>query len=96
MTRSDLTRSPDSRADSGASAAARRAKRRVLVVDDEKDLVDLISYNLTRGGFEDRERQSADQHHQLFDLHKRTGEIDVELRGEVQPGEGSVELFRRP
>ena len=40
-----------------------------------------------------RERLSADQHHQLFDLLMRTGEIDVELRGEVRPAEGSVELF---
>jgi len=49
MTRSDLPRSDP--APSGA-AAARRTKRRVLVVDDEKDLVDLISYNLARGGYE--------------------------------------------
>jgi DNA-binding response OmpR family regulator len=27
-------------------------KRKVLVVDDEKDLVDLITYNLTRSGFD--------------------------------------------
>jgi DNA-binding response OmpR family regulator len=49
MTRSDLPRT-----DAGPSGAtaARRAKRRVLVVDDEKDLVDLISYNLARGGYE--------------------------------------------
>jgi hypothetical protein len=40
-----------------------------------------------------RERLSADQHHQLFDLLMRTGEIDVELRDEVLPAEGSVELF---
>jgi len=54
MTRSDLTRNPDARADAGAAnaTASRRGKRRVLVVDDEKDLVDLISYNLTRSGFE--------------------------------------------
>ena len=55
MTRSDPPRNADSRdaRDSAAPAAStRRAKRRVLVVDDEKDLVDLISYNLTRGGFE--------------------------------------------
>src|SRR5688572_29029152 len=53
MTR-DLTRNPDTRADAAAASGAnsRRTKRRVLVVDDEKDLVDLISYNLTRGGFE--------------------------------------------
>ena len=56
MTRSDGPRNADPRdaRDSAAapSAAARRAKRRVLVVDDEKDLVDLIAYNLTRGGYE--------------------------------------------
>src|ERR671920_604286 len=49
MTRSDLPRTDPG--PSGATAA-RRAKRRVLVVDDEKDLVDLISYNLARGGYE--------------------------------------------
>ena len=54
MSRSDLTRTPDARTDAtaGGATASRRTKRRVLVVDDEKDLVDLISYNLTRGGFE--------------------------------------------
>ena len=33
-------------------AARGRGRRRVLVVDDEKDLVDLISYNLVRNGFD--------------------------------------------
>src|SRR5688500_19839909 len=51
MTR-DLTRNPDTRADTASAANSRRTKRRVLVVDDENDLVDLISYNLSRGGFE--------------------------------------------
>ena len=50
MTRSDTPRVPEARGD--AASAPRRAKRRILVVDDEKDLVDLIAYNLTRGGFE--------------------------------------------
>src|SRR4051794_36926678 len=49
MTRSELPRTEP--APSGANAP-RRAKRRVLVVDDEKDLVDLISYNLGRGGYD--------------------------------------------
>jgi hypothetical protein len=46
-----------------------------------------------------RERLSADQHHQLFDLLMRTGAVDNdgavdnELRGELLPAEGSVELF---
>jgi DNA-binding response OmpR family regulator len=33
-------------------ASVGRGRKRVLVVDDEKDLVDLISYNLTRNGYE--------------------------------------------
>ena len=35
-----------------AAGAARKGKKRILVVDDEKDLVDLISYNLQRNGYE--------------------------------------------
>ena len=35
-----------------AGAPGRKAKRTILVVDDEKDLVDLITYNLTRNGFD--------------------------------------------
>src|SRR4051812_39351610 len=34
------------------AATARKGKRRILVVDDEKDLVDLISYNLGRNGYD--------------------------------------------
>ena len=40
-----------------------------------------------------RDRLSADQHHQLFDLLMRTGEVDNELGAELTPPEGSVELF---
>ena len=40
-----------------------------------------------------RDRLSSDQHHQLFDLLMRTGEIDSELVSESTPPEGSVELF---
>src|SRR4051812_34831698 len=35
-----------------AAGGSRKGKKRVLVVDDEKDLVDLISYNLGRNGYE--------------------------------------------
>ena len=52
MTRSELPRPVEPRDAAAPGAGQRRAKRRVLVVDDEKDLVDLISYNLTRGGFD--------------------------------------------
>jgi DNA-binding response OmpR family regulator len=37
---------------SAPSPGRGKAKRRVLVVDDEKDLVDLISYNLVRNGYD--------------------------------------------
>jgi hypothetical protein len=40
-----------------------------------------------------RDRLSADQHHQLFDLLMRTGQVDGELGVEMTPSEGSVELF---
>jgi len=40
-----------------------------------------------------RDRLSADQHHQLFDLLMRTGVVDGELGAEITPAEGSVELF---
>ena len=40
-----------------------------------------------------RDRLSADQHHQLFDLLMRTGEIDSQLGADGTPDEGSVELF---
>lgn len=40
-----------------------------------------------------RDRLSADQHHQLFDLLMRNGQVDAELGAEAAPAEGSVELF---
>src|SRR5687768_120191 len=53
MTRSDVPRNFDPReAREAAPVSTRQAKRRVLVVDDERDLVDLVAYNLTRGGYE--------------------------------------------
>src|SRR5687767_15886609 len=56
MTRSGVPRNADPApardAAPGPQAAARKGKRRVLVVDDEKDLVELITYNLGRNGFE--------------------------------------------
>jgi hypothetical protein len=40
-----------------------------------------------------RDRLSADQHHQLFDLLMRTGVVDGDLGAGATPAEGSVELF---
>ena len=43
MTRASETSPPD--------ASARKGKRTILVVDDEKDIVEMVSYNLTRNGY---------------------------------------------
>src|SRR4051812_16374645 len=43
---------PPAAAHRDPSAGPRRGKRRVLVVDDEKDLVDMIGYNLQRNGYD--------------------------------------------
>lgn len=48
----DMTRS-EQRAPVGASPNPPQAKKRtILVVDDEKDIVDLITYNLQRNGYD--------------------------------------------
>jgi DNA-binding response OmpR family regulator len=59
MTRSGASRNTDPAPASAPREAAapaplspRKGKRRVLVVDDEKDLVELITYNLGRNGFD--------------------------------------------
>ena len=56
MTRSGSgsPRNLDAERDAAAAPSAGRGKsrRRVLVVDDEKDLVELITYNLGRNGFD--------------------------------------------
>src|SRR6187399_3217792 len=56
MTRSGSQRSANMGAERDAAPAPSPApaagKRRVLVVDDEQDLVELISYNLGRNGFD--------------------------------------------
>ena len=36
----------------GAGSGGGRGRKRILVVDDEKDLVDLITYNLQRNGYD--------------------------------------------
>ena len=40
-----------SKTSDGIKPTADRSKPTILVVDDEKDLIELISYNLRRNGF---------------------------------------------
>jgi DNA-binding response OmpR family regulator len=48
-----MTRSSEQRAPVSAPAVQQQGKKRtVLVVDDEKDIVDLITYNLQRNGYD--------------------------------------------
>jgi DNA-binding response OmpR family regulator len=50
MSRPDSHRSP---AGSGSNNSGRgQAKRRILIVDDERDIVDLVRYNLNKNGYE--------------------------------------------
>src|SRR4051794_18953738 len=52
-------------APAAGASAGRRTKRRILVVEDEKDIVDLLIYNLTRNGYE---VLSASNGNQAIDL----------------------------
>ncbi len=54
MTKQETSRSPVTRNVAATSnpAASRGGRKRILVVDDEKDLVDLITYNLQRNGYD--------------------------------------------
>jgi DNA-binding response OmpR family regulator len=79
--------------DAGAAAgtASRRNRKRILVVDDEKDLVDLISYNLQRNGYDALTAYSGNE------------AIDVALRDQpdlivldlMLPGIDGTEVARR-
>ena len=89
MTRSEMPRTPDAARD--AAPPARQAKRRVLVVDDEKDLVDLITYNLTRGGYE---VVTAHDGNQALDLAQRDIP-DLIVLDLMLPGIEGTEVARR-
>jgi DNA-binding response OmpR family regulator len=92
MTRGELPRNAEARdASTSPVAASRHSKRRVLVVDDEKDLVDLISYNLTRNGFE---VLSAGNGQQAMEIAQR--EVpDLVVLDLMLPGLDGTEVARR-
>src|SRR5437764_560114 len=79
-------------ANSGAHAApGGRGRKRVLVVDDEKDLVDLISYNLRRNGYD---VLSATDGNAAIDLAARETP-DLILLDLMLPGIDGTEVARR-
>ena len=75
----------------GGGVAGRKAKRRVLVVDDEKDLVDLITYNLGRNGYE---VLSAFNGNQALEVAQRD-HPDLVLLDLMLPGIDGTEVARR-
>jgi two-component system alkaline phosphatase synthesis response regulator PhoP len=86
---------PDRQAASSASAPAARGggkgRKRVLVVDDEKDLVDLISYNLVRNGYE---VLAAYNGNEALDVAWREGP-DLVVLDLMLPGLDGTEVARR-
>src|SRR3954467_13463210 len=61
MTKQETSRGPVTRnAAAPSNPSARGGRKRILVVDDEKDLVDLITYNLQRNGYEALSATSGD------------------------------------
>jgi two-component system alkaline phosphatase synthesis response regulator PhoP len=69
----------------------RNSKKTILVVDDEKDLVDLVTYNLKRNGFE---VLSASNGNEAIEIAQR--EIpDLVLLDLMLPGIDGTEVARR-
>jgi DNA-binding response OmpR family regulator len=52
MSKHDAARTATARTAVATPPPSSRGRKRILVVDDEKDLVDLITYNLRRNGYE--------------------------------------------
>lgn len=52
MSKHESSRSAGPRTVTAAPPPASRGRKRILVVDDEKDLLDLITYNLQRSGYD--------------------------------------------
>src|SRR4051812_24383888 len=68
-----------------------RGKRLVLVVDDEKDLLDLVTYNLTRNGYD---TLTADNGNDAIEI--ATRELpDIVLLDLMLPGIDGTEVARR-
>ncbi|HEY7086770.1 MAG TPA: response regulator transcription factor [Tepidisphaeraceae bacterium] len=73
------------------ASAPRRGQKRVLVVDDEKDLVDLITYNLQRNGYD---VLAAYNGNEAIDLALRE-QPDLVILDLMLPGLDGTEVARR-
>src|SRR5688572_2600793 len=89
MTRvADSTRSQDM---SKTTAVRPRGKRLVLVVDDEKDLLDLVTYNLGRNGYDTITAENGNDA-----IEQATAEQpDLVLLDLMLPGIDGTEVARR-
>src|SRR5689334_21921730 len=76
---------------SSATPSAPRNQKKILVVDDEQDLLDLISYNLQRNGYDVVPASSGSD---VLELAARE-EPDLILLDLMLPGVDGTEVARR-
>jgi two-component system phosphate regulon response regulator PhoB len=74
-----------------AAGPARSGRKRILVVDDEKDLVDLISYNLQRNGYDVVTARDGKEALELA----RSGPLDLIILDLMLPGIDGTEVARQ-
>jgi two-component system phosphate regulon response regulator PhoB len=79
------------RADDGGRSSERTAERRVLVIEDEPDIRDLLSYNLQSGGFQVKTADTGTRGLALFE----TFDPDVILLDLMLPDVPGTEVCRR-
>ena len=74
------------------ASSGRKGKRRILVVDDEKDIVDLITYNLNRNGYE---VLTAFNGNDALEQARREPPPDLVILDLMLPGVDGTEVARR-
>src|SRR5688572_10759034 len=79
-----------SRMTGSTDMTANRANKRILVVDDERDLVDLIAYNLGRNGYD---VLTASDGHAALELARRESP-DLVILDLMLPGLDGTEVAR--
>ncbi|CAN5630617.1 response regulator transcription factor [soil metagenome] len=86
-----MSKTPDTAPRPVAGTSVPRSKKRILVVDDEKDLLDLITYNLQRNGYDVVPAQNGTD---VMELAVRE-EPDLILLDLMLPGMDGTEVARR-